>query len=111
MGAIGLTHWWHHCWRCGHGWSPPDQALKLAPHQQTSPGLARWEATLGAITTFREAARLLAELAGVHVGSETLRTHAERVGTELERQQRVPSPTLSRCTRRRLRNTSRRLAC
>src|SRR5207253_6795308 len=77
-----------HCWRCGHGWSVPDQALGLAPYQQTSTGLARWEAALGAITTFREAAKLLADLAGVHVGSETLRTQAERVGTELEGQQR-----------------------
>lgn len=88
LGAISLQRWWHHCWRCGHGWSPPDRALGLAAHQQTSPGLARWEAALGAITTFREAAKLLADLAGVHVGSETLRTHAERIGTELEGQQR-----------------------
>jgi hypothetical protein len=70
------------------GWSPPDQALGLAAYQQTSDGLACWEARLGAVTTFREAARLLEELAGVHVGSETLRTQAERVGTELEGQQR-----------------------
>lgn len=88
LGAIRLKRWWHHCWRCGHGWSPPDDALHLAPYQQTSNGLARWEEALGAITTFREAARLLDELAGVEVGSETLRTHAERVGTELEGQQR-----------------------
>jgi hypothetical protein len=60
----------------------------LAPYQQTSTGLAHWQATLGAITTFREAARLLDELAGVQVGSETLRTHAEQVGTELEGTQR-----------------------
>ena len=88
VGPIGLERWWHHCWRCRHGWSPPDQALGLAAYQQTSDGLARWEAALGAMTTFREAAKLLAELAGVHVGSETLRTQAERVGTELEGQQR-----------------------
>ena len=88
LGPIRLERWWHHCWRCAHGWSPPDQTLRLVPYQQTSPGLARWEAALGAITTFREAASLLADLAGVHVGSETLRTHAERVGTELEGQQR-----------------------
>ena len=88
LGAIELKRWWYHCWRDGHGWSPPDQALALAPYQQTSDGLARWEAALGAITTFREAAKLLAELAGVQVGSETLRTQAERVGTELEGQQR-----------------------
>jgi hypothetical protein len=49
----------------------------------------RWQAALGAVTTFREATRLLAELAGVAVGSETLRTQAERIGTELEGQQRA----------------------
>jgi hypothetical protein len=89
LGPIRLRRWWHHCWACAHGWSPPDQALALAAYQQTSPGLARWEATLGAITTFREATRLLAELAGIEVGSETLRTQAERIGTELEAQQRT----------------------
>lgn len=88
LGPIRLERCWHHCWGCARGWSPPDQALRLAPYQQTSDGLARWEAALGAITTFREAAKLLADLAGVHVGSETLRMQAERVGTELEGQQR-----------------------
>jgi hypothetical protein len=58
--------------------------LGLAQYQQTSTGLARWQAALGAATTFREAARLLADLAGVQVGSETLRTRAEQIGTELE---------------------------
>lgn len=89
LGPIRLQRWWHACATCAHGWSPPDQALELAPYQQTSTGLAHWEAALGAITTFREAARLLADLAGVQVGSETLRTQAERVGTELEGQQRT----------------------
>ena len=88
LGPVRLQRWWHHRWACGHGWSSPDLALGLAPYQQTSDGLARWEAALGAVTTFREAAKLLADLAGVHVGSETLRTQAERVGTELEGQQR-----------------------
>jgi hypothetical protein len=60
----------------------------LAPHQQTSDGLTRWEAALGAITTCREAAQLLADLAGVHLGSETPRPQAERVGTDLEGRQR-----------------------
>lgn len=89
LGPIRLKRWWHHCWTCGHGWSPPDQALGLAPYQQTSTGLVRWQAALGAVTTFREAARLLGDLAGVAVGSETLRTLAERSGTELEGQQRA----------------------
>ena len=60
----------------------------LRPRERTSAGLARWEAEVAARTTFREAAELLAELAGVQVGSETLRTHAERLGTEREGQQR-----------------------
>jgi hypothetical protein len=89
LGPIRLKRWWHHCWKCGHGWSPPDQALGLAAYQQTSTGLVRWQAALGAVTTFREAARLLGDLAGVEVGSETLRTHAERIGTELEGRQRA----------------------
>jgi hypothetical protein len=80
---------WHHCRTCRHGWSPSDQTLGVAKHQQTSAGLARWEALLGAVTTFEEAAELLAELTGVQVGTETLRTQAERVGTELEGQQRA----------------------
>jgi hypothetical protein len=49
----------------------------------------RWQAPLGAVTTFCEAARLLGDLAGVEVGSEPLRTQAERIGTELEGQQRA----------------------
>lgn len=89
LGSIRLKRWWHHCWKCGHGWSPPDQALGLVAYQQTSTGLARWQAALGAVTTFREAARLLGDLAGVEVGSETLRTQAERIGTELEGKQRA----------------------
>ena len=89
LGPVRMKRWWHHCWTCGHGWSPPDQALGLMPYQQTSTGLRHWQAALGAVTTFREAARLLAELAGVEVGSETLRTHAERIGTGLEGQARA----------------------
>ena len=59
LGPIRLQRWWHHCWTCAHGWSPPDQALGLAPYQQPSTGVARWQAALGAVTTFREAAKLL----------------------------------------------------
>lgn len=43
----------------------------------------------GRLTTFAEAAQLLEMLAGVDVGIETLRTHAERAGTELEGEQRA----------------------
>src|SRR5207249_10355806 len=73
---------------CQQGWSGADRTLGLRRRQHTSVGLARWEADVAERTTFREAAELLEELAGVQVGSETVRTHAERLGTEREGQQR-----------------------
>ncbi len=72
------------CRGCGASWRPLDGVLRLAPKQRTSAGVQRWEARLGGLTTCAEAANLLSELTGVAVGTETLRTHAQRVGTELE---------------------------
>jgi hypothetical protein len=72
-------------WRgCGRSWQPVERVLRLGPRQRSSAGIQRWEARLGATTTFREAAALLGELTGVAVGAETLRTHAEQLGRELE---------------------------
>jgi len=88
LGGLVFVRTRYRCDRCRQTWSAADRTLALAPHQRTSGGLAGWEARVAALTTFREAAGLLDELAGVQVGSETLRTHAERVGTELEGQQR-----------------------
>ena len=51
--------------------------------------MRHWEALLGGLTIFAEAAQLLETLAGVQVGTETLRTHAEAAGTELEGEQRA----------------------
>ena len=90
LGGMTFTRTRYRCGPCRQTWSAADRTLGLAPRQRTSAGLAHWEAEVAGRTTFREAAELLAKLAGVHVGSETLRTHAERVGTELEgRQQRA----------------------
>jgi hypothetical protein len=72
------------CRGCGHSWLPLQSVLGLAVKQRTSGGLQHWEALLGGLTTFAEAAQLLETLAGVDVGIETLRTHAEAAGTELE---------------------------
>src|SRR6266542_235664 len=77
------------CRGCGHGWLPLQSALALGAKQRTSGGLQRWEALLGGLTIFAEAAQLLETLAGVQVGTETLRTHAEAAGTELEGEQRA----------------------
>src|SRR5450755_3094822 len=88
LGSVTFARTRYRCGACRRHWSGADRTLGLRPRQRTSAGLAGWEADVAARTTFREAAGLLEELAGVHVGSETLRTHAERVGTELEGRQR-----------------------
>jgi len=90
LGALSFTRTRYRCKGCRQSWSAADRTLGLGPRQRTSTGLAAWQADVAGRTTFREAAELLKTLAGVHVGSETLRTHAERVGTEIEgRQQRA----------------------
>ncbi|MDQ6669858.1 MAG: hypothetical protein M3069_03770, partial [Chloroflexota bacterium] len=87
LGSLTFMRTRYRCGACRQRWSGADRTLGLRPRQRTSAGLARWEAEVAARTTFREAAALLDELAGVQVGSETLRTHAERLGTEREGQQ------------------------
>jgi len=77
------------CRGCGYSWLPLQSVLGLAAKQRTSGGLQHWEALLGGLTTFAEAAQLLTTLAGVDVGIETLRTHAEAAGTQLEGEQRA----------------------
>jgi hypothetical protein len=77
------------CRGCGHSWLPLQSVLGVAAKQRTSGGLQHWETLLGGLTTFAEAAQLLETLAGVDVGIETLRTHAEAAGTKLEGEQRA----------------------
>ena len=77
------------CRGCGHSWLPLQAVLSLGSKQRTSVGAQRWEALLGGLTIFAEAAHLLEVLAGVQVGTETLRTNAEAAGTELEGVQRA----------------------
>ncbi len=77
------------CRGCGHSGLPLQSVLGMAAQQRTSGGLQHWEALLGGLTTFAEAAQLLETLAGVDVGIETLRTHAEAAGSGLEGEQRA----------------------
>jgi hypothetical protein len=88
LGSVTFVRTRYRCGPCHQTWSAADRTLGLAARQRTSAGLAAWEADVAGRTTFREAAVLLETLAGVHVGSETLRTQAEELGTELEGQQR-----------------------
>jgi len=77
------------CRGCGHNWLPLQSVLGLDAKQRTSGGLQHWEALVGGLTIFAEAAQSLETLAGVQVATETLRTHTEAVGTELEGEQRA----------------------
>jgi hypothetical protein len=88
LGSLNFVRTRYRCVGCRTTWSGADRTLGLRSRQRSSAGLARWEARVAGMTTFREAAALLEELAGVAVGSETLRTHAEQWGTELEGLQR-----------------------
>jgi hypothetical protein len=84
LGVVRFTRTTYQCRPCGQRWSRADQILGLVPAQRTSTGLLAWEARQAARTSFAEAATALAELTGVVVGTETLRTHAEQRGTALE---------------------------
>jgi hypothetical protein len=77
------------CRGCGHSWLPLHGVLGVGAQQRASGGLQHWEALVGGLTIFAEAAQLLETLCGVYVGTETLRTHAEAAGTELEGEQRA----------------------
>jgi hypothetical protein len=80
-GVLRLRRPWYHCRRCRHGFSPVDQTLALAPRSQLSAGLTAWVVRLGATTTFREAAAVLAELTGLVVASDTIRAQSEQCGS------------------------------
>lgn len=84
VGPVALNRTVYHCPACGQRWSRADQTLGLAPHQRTSTGLAAWEARQAARTSFADAAAAIADLTGVVIGTETMRTHAEQQGAAVE---------------------------
>ena len=83
-GPVRLERPYYYCGPCKQGWSPTDATLGLGAYQATSPGCQDWLALAGGLLPFRAAAALLEELAGLGVGAETVRTHAEAAGGLLE---------------------------
>ena len=79
-GTLDLARPYYHCGRCRRGWSVVETTLGLDERARISVGLRAWAARLGAATDFREAAELLAELAGLELGAETVRRHTEALG-------------------------------
>ena len=94
LGLLRLPRQQYSCAACGKSWQPLDQALQLQPRQRMTKGLQSWLAELGAEATFRGAARLLGTLAGLAVGAETVRRHAEAVGQVLEEAQQAAIRTV-----------------
>jgi hypothetical protein len=82
-GLITLRRPWYVCRPCGHGFSPVDATLALAPRARLSETLTAWVVRLGATTTFREAAAVLEDLTGLGVAPDTIRAQSERCGTVL----------------------------
>jgi hypothetical protein len=83
-GPVTFERPWRRCPGCGHGFSPTDTALALAPQKRLSPGLEGWVVELGARTSFEDAAGLLQRLTGRVVSPETVRQRTEARGATVE---------------------------
>lgn len=83
-GKITFERPWFVCDHCGHNFSIADRTLGLQPRARLSKGLEEWIISLGARTSFVEAAHLLEELTRLKVSDETIRQHTERRGNEIE---------------------------
>jgi hypothetical protein len=86
-GAMPLARPYYSCKPCRRSWVPADAVLGLAAYQQVSTGLQAWLAAEGAETPFAAAASRIERLTGIGLGTETVRTHTETVGTALVAQQ------------------------
>jgi hypothetical protein len=82
-GPVRLERPYYYCAACRRGWIPVDERLGLGRRAALSLGASAWAAKAGAGAPFRAAAALLEELAGVAIGAETVRRHAEGVGSIL----------------------------
>jgi hypothetical protein len=96
LGPIRVVRPWYGCAACGHGWSPTDATLELAPRARLSVGLQEWVGELGAETAFRQGRRLLAKLSGQWVSKETIRRHSQRQGLALAAAQEAASVQVAR---------------
>lgn len=79
LGPVTLRRAWYHCAACGHGLAPRDAELGVAG-ASLSPGLAAMNDLASAAVPFRQAARLLEELAGVRLDARRAQRAAEADG-------------------------------
>jgi hypothetical protein len=79
LGLVTVTRAWYHCAACGHGLAPRDAELGMAGTSM-SPGLAAMNDRAAAAVPFREAARLLEDLAGIRLTAKRVERAAESSG-------------------------------
>jgi hypothetical protein len=94
-GSTPFQRPYYWCPGCERGWAPADAVLGLGPHQVLSVELQAWVAATGAELPFHQAAEQLERLAGIGLGSETVRTHTEQVGTALAELQQAAAATVA----------------
>jgi len=79
LGLVTVTRAWYHCAACGHGLAPRDAELGMAG-ASLSPGLAAMNDRAAAAVPFRQATRLLADLAGIRLTAKRAERAAEASG-------------------------------
>jgi hypothetical protein len=79
LGLVTVTRAWYHCAACGHGLAPRDAELGMASASM-SPGLAAMNDRAAAAVPFKEAARLLEDLAGIRLTAKRVERAAESSG-------------------------------
>lgn len=82
LGPISIDRAYYHCDQCGHGVVPKDDELGLGG-ASLSPGLRAMVARTGAAAPFAKASDLLAELAGLELGTKRVERSAEADGAVL----------------------------
>lgn len=87
LGELHLQRAYYHCAACGGGFCPRDRALGLE-EGSLSPALARMVAQVGAMVSFAEGSELLRELAGVAVDAKQVERTAQRLGREIDADER-----------------------
>jgi hypothetical protein len=95
-GRVRFERPWYVCKRCRLGFSPVDRTLELPSRARLSQEVRSQLVELGAKMSFAEARGLLDRLTGLKVAAETVRSHTERVGTELEEAQELASAEVER---------------
>ncbi|GAB93040.1 hypothetical protein GORHZ_202_00290, partial [Gordonia rhizosphera NBRC 16068] len=79
LGAVTVRRGYYHCADCGHGVLPRDDELGVAD-ASLSPGLRKITAVAAAAAPFAAASTLLAELAGIRLGTKRIERSAETDG-------------------------------